>query len=202
MLLGIGPAGRRSPAGGWPSPASASSLAAGSAPTPSGTGLLGRPTAGRTAGPGLRPDRWFAAKEVRQVDRFAQFAVAAADDGVRGCRASSTPIRTGPGWSSAPASVASRPSQSQILVFDEKGPAAGLAVSGSHDDVQRRSGAGVDARRLARPVRDDRHRLCRRRPQHRVRGPPGGRRAAVTWPSPAAAEAGHDGGRPSPPSAT
>ena len=43
------------------------------------TGLNGPPPEGERRVPGFEPERWFGPKEVRQVDRFAQFAVAASE---------------------------------------------------------------------------------------------------------------------------
>ncbi len=46
-------------------------------------GLNGPPPTGERRVPGFDPAPWFSAKEARQVDRFAQFSVAAAVDGPR-----------------------------------------------------------------------------------------------------------------------
>ena len=61
----------------------------------------------------------------------------------------------------------------QVAVYHEQGARRVSPVPRPHDDGQRRGGPHLDARRLARAVRDHRHRLRRRHPRRRRRRPPG-----------------------------
>ena len=59
--------------------------------------------------------------------------------------------------------------QEQIAVLDQQRGALGLAAARPDDDGERRRGRDLDALRLPRPVRDDRHRLRGRDPGDRQR---------------------------------
>ena len=136
------------------------------------------------------PSDWFGPKEARQLDRFAQFSHGRGRHGGRGRRRARRRPRPRPASCSPPASVASTPWPTQVGVYNEKGP----------DRVSPRlvpmmmanAGAAGISMRLGwrRAVRGDLHRLRRRHPRHRGRGPPGGLGPLRRRRSAAAAEAG------------
>jgi 3-oxoacyl-[acyl-carrier-protein] synthase II len=84
------------------------------------TGLNGPPPEGERRVPGFDPERWFGPKEVRQIDRFAQFGVAASelaleDAGELGV----DPDRAGVIMGTGVGGFESL--QTQVLVYGEKG---------------------------------------------------------------------------------
>jgi 3-oxoacyl-[acyl-carrier-protein] synthase II len=84
------------------------------------TGLNGAPPEGDRRVPGFDPERWFGPKEVRQIDRFAQFGVAASelaleDAGDLGV----DPDRAGVIMGTGVGGFESL--QTQVLVYGEKG---------------------------------------------------------------------------------
>ena len=86
------------------------------------TGLNGPAAESANAGcADFDPEQWFSSKEARQLDRFAQFAVAVADMALADAgELGADPGRSG-GRSWAPAWAASRPSRTRSCVFGEKG---------------------------------------------------------------------------------
>lgn len=85
------------------------------------TGLNGPPPVGERRVPDFDPAAWFSAKEARQVDRFAQFAVAAATMALEDAGAlDAEPDRSGVIMGTGVGGLESL--QTQILVFGEKGP--------------------------------------------------------------------------------
>jgi 3-oxoacyl-[acyl-carrier-protein] synthase II len=85
------------------------------------TGLNGEPPAGERRVPGFDPERWFTTKEARQVDRFAQFAVAAATMAVEDAgEIGADPGRSGVVMGTGVGGLQTL--ETQILIFGEKGP--------------------------------------------------------------------------------
>jgi 3-oxoacyl-[acyl-carrier-protein] synthase II len=85
------------------------------------TGLNGPPPVGERRVPDFDPAGWFTAKEARQVDRFAQFSVAAAAMALEDAGAlDADPDRSGVIMGTGVGGLETL--QTQILVFGEKGP--------------------------------------------------------------------------------
>ena len=85
------------------------------------TGLLGDPPQGERRVPDFDPERWFSAKEARQVDRFAQFSVAVASMAIEDAgELDADPGRSGVVIGTGVGGLESL--ESQIQVFGEKGP--------------------------------------------------------------------------------
>ena len=120
MLLGIGPDGPV--AGGvWPSPAWGSSRAAVSGPTPCGTGSTARLPRASAGSADFDPEGWLSTKEARQLDRFAQFAVAVADMALDDAgELDADPGRSGVVMGTGVGGLETL--ETQILIFGEKGP--------------------------------------------------------------------------------
>ncbi len=85
------------------------------------SGLLGDPPQGERRVRDFDPERWFTAKEARQVDRFAQFSVAVASMAVEDAgELDADPGRSGVVIGTGVGGLESL--ESQIQVFAEKGP--------------------------------------------------------------------------------
>jgi 3-oxoacyl-[acyl-carrier-protein] synthase II len=85
------------------------------------SGLNGEPPEGERRVPGFDPEVWLSSKEARQLDRFAQFSVAAADlaledAGELGADPGRSAVIMGTGVGGL------QTLETQILVFGEKGP--------------------------------------------------------------------------------
>jgi 3-oxoacyl-[acyl-carrier-protein] synthase II len=84
------------------------------------TGLNGPPPEGERRVPGFDPERWFGPKEVRQIDRFAQFAVAASEMALEDAgELGVDPDRAGVIMGTGVGGFESL--QTQVLVYGEKG---------------------------------------------------------------------------------
>ncbi len=84
------------------------------------TGLNGPQPEGERRVPGFEPDRWFGPKEVRQIDRFAQFAVAASEFALEDAgELGVDPDRAGVIMGTGVGGFESL--QTQVLVYGEKG---------------------------------------------------------------------------------
>ena len=84
------------------------------------TGLNGPPPEGERRANDFDPEQWFSTKEARQIDRFAQFAVAVADMALSRRRRAGRrprPLRRGHGHRRGGLETL----EQQILVFGEKG---------------------------------------------------------------------------------
>jgi 3-oxoacyl-[acyl-carrier-protein] synthase II len=85
------------------------------------TGLNGEAMAGERRAYDFDPERWFSAKEARQIDRFAQFAVAVADMAIEDAgEIDADPGRAGVIMGTGVGGLQSL--ETQILIFGEKGP--------------------------------------------------------------------------------
>jgi 3-oxoacyl-[acyl-carrier-protein] synthase II len=85
------------------------------------TGLNGSPPEGPRRVPDFDPERWFTVKEARQLDRFAQFAVAAADMAIEDAgELGADPGRSGVVMGTGIGGLETL--ETQILIFGEKGP--------------------------------------------------------------------------------
>ena len=85
------------------------------------TGLNGAPPEGERRVPDFDPEQWFSTKEARQVDRFAQFAVAVADMALADAgELDADPGRSGVVMGTGVGGLETL--EKQILVFGEKGP--------------------------------------------------------------------------------
>jgi len=85
------------------------------------TGLNGPPLVGEHRVADFDPERWFSAKEARQVDRFAQYSVAVAAMAVEDAGEIDTdPGRSGVVMGTGVGGLETL--QEQILIFGEKGP--------------------------------------------------------------------------------
>ena len=85
------------------------------------TGLNGPPPEGERRVPDFDPERWFTSKEARQVDRFAQFAVAVADMALEDAgELDADPGRSGVVMGTGVGGLETL--ETQILVFGAKGP--------------------------------------------------------------------------------
>ena len=85
------------------------------------TGLNGPPPEGERRVPDFDPERWFTTKEARQVDRFAQFAVAVADMALEDAgELDADPGRSGVVMGTGVGGLETL--ETQILVFGAKGP--------------------------------------------------------------------------------
>ncbi len=84
------------------------------------TGLNGPPPEGERRVPGFDPEQWFGPKEVRQIDRFAQFAVAASEMALEDAgELGVDPDRAGVIMGTGVGGFESL--QNQVLVYGEKG---------------------------------------------------------------------------------
>jgi len=120
MLLGIGPdgpvAGRRVAITGI-----GVASCCGMGPEALWTGLNGAPPEGERRVYDFDPEQWFTTKEARQVDRFAQFAVAVADMALEDAgELDADPGRSGVVMGTGVGGLETL--QTQILIFGEKGP--------------------------------------------------------------------------------
>jgi len=85
------------------------------------TGLNGEAMTGERRAYDFDPERWFSAKEARQIDRFAQFAVAVADMAIEDAgEIDADPGRSGVIMGTGVGGLQSL--ETQILIFGEKGP--------------------------------------------------------------------------------
>ncbi len=85
------------------------------------TGLNGPPPTGERRVPDFDPERWVTAKEARQLDRFAQFAVAVADMALEDAgEINADPGRSGVIMGTGVGGLETL--ETQILIFGEKGP--------------------------------------------------------------------------------
>ncbi len=85
------------------------------------SGLLGDPPVGERRVRDFDPERWFTAKEARQVDRFAQFSVAVASMALEDAgEVNADPGRSGVVIGTGVGGLESL--EDQIKVFGEKGP--------------------------------------------------------------------------------
>ncbi len=85
------------------------------------TGLNGAPPSGERRVPDFDPERWISSKEARQLDRFAQFAVAAADMAIEDAgEIDADPGRSGVIMGTGVGGLETL--ETQILIFGEKGP--------------------------------------------------------------------------------
>ena len=96
------------------------------------------------------PSDWFGPKEVRQLDRFAQFSMAAADHGGQRTPATSPSTRPRPGVIFATGVGGFETLANQVGVYNEKGARPRLPAPRAHDDGQRRCGRHLHAPGLAR----------------------------------------------------
>jgi 3-oxoacyl-[acyl-carrier-protein] synthase II len=120
MLLGIGPegpvAGRRVAITGV-----GVVSCCGVGPDALWTGLNGSPPVGERRVPDFDPERWVTAKEARQLDRFAQFAVAVAAMALEDAgEIEADPGRSGVVMGTGVGGLETL--ETQILIFGEKGP--------------------------------------------------------------------------------
>ena len=131
------------------------------------------------------PTDWFGPKEVRQLDRFAQLSMVAADQAVSAAgELAVDPAKAGVVFATGVGGFETL--ANQVGVYNEKGP----------DRVSPRlvpmmmanaGAAGISMRLGWRgPVRGHLHRLRRRDARHCRRSQAGGHPAAATWPSGAA----------------
>ena len=138
MLLGVGPegpvAGRRVAITGL----GRRLRAAAWVPKRCGPGSTARHPVGERRVPDFDPERWFTAKEARQIDRFAQFSVAVAamalDDAGE---LDADPGRSGVVMGTGVGGLETL--ETQILVFGEKGPRRVSPRLVPDDDVQCRA---------------------------------------------------------------
>jgi len=92
------------------------------------TGLNGEAMTGERRAYDFDPERWFSAKEARQIDRFAQFAVAVADMAIEDAgEIDADPGRSGVIMGTGVGGLQSL--ETQILIFGEKVPDACLPAS-------------------------------------------------------------------------
>ena len=134
--------------------------AAGSARTPSSTGLIGPAPDGRAPGRATSTRRAGSTRKRRARPTASPSSrVAAADDGARRRRRARRRPDPLAGVIFGTGVGGLETLQEQIGVLAREGPAAGLAASRADDDGERRRGGDLDAPRLAGPVRDDRHGL-------------------------------------------
>jgi 3-oxoacyl-[acyl-carrier-protein] synthase II len=120
MLLGIGPdgpvAGRRVAITGV-----GVVSCCGIGPDALWNGLNGAPPSGERRVPDFDPERWISTKEARHLDRFAQFAVAAADMAIEDAgEIDADPGRSGVIMGTGVGGLETL--ETQILIFGEKGP--------------------------------------------------------------------------------
>ena len=118
------------------------------------------------------PTPWFDnPKEVRRADRFAQFAAGRGRMALEQTAASrpADPMRRGVIIGTGVGGLDTLEEQIQVRLREGRAP--GVAVPRPDDDGQRRRRLGLDALRLAGPVRDHRDRLRGRHPLDRQRRP-------------------------------
>ena len=149
--------------------------------------------------PDWDPSPWFGRKDARHTDRFAQFAVAAADlalaDG--GLAAGDVdPERAGVHCATGMGGLATF--ETAVLDRARARRRPRQPVQRPDDHAQRGGGGGVAAARLAGAVRDGDDRLRGRHPRRRRPAPGSSRRASATSCWPAASDASlvaHHAGR-------
>ena len=121
----------------------------------------------------FEPEQWFGPKEVRQVDPFAQFAVASAAMAVADAgELDVDPAKAGVVFATGVGGLETL--AGQVARLRREGRAPRVATPRPDDDGQRRCGRHLHASRMARPLRGDLHRVRRGHPCDRRRRSTGG----------------------------
>ena len=111
------------------------------------------------------PGEWFGPKEVRQLDRFAQLSMVAADQAVQAAGDLAVdPAKAGVIFATGVGGLETL--ADQVGVYNAKGARPGLAPSGADDDGQRRCRRHLHADGLAWTLRGHLHRVRRRHARH------------------------------------